>query len=74
MPDRFLVENPINRYSIGSRTPGPKTNADGSVEIYLQSKSPGADKESNWLPTPPKGPFFAALRMYGPQGSLLAGT
>jgi hypothetical protein len=74
LPARLLVANPINRYSIGSRTSGLKTNSDGSVDVYLQSKSPGADKESNWLPTPPKGPFFMVLRMYGPQGTLAAGN
>ena len=74
LPERLLVDNPINRYAIGSRTKGFKTNADGSVDIYLQSTSPGADKESNWLPTPPKGPYYMVLRMYGPQGALAAGT
>jgi hypothetical protein len=74
LPGRLLVENPIQRYAIGSRTKGLKTNADGSVDIYLQSGSPGADKESNWLPTPPKGPFFMVLRMYGPEESLADGT
>ena len=52
LPQRLLVENPINRYSIGDRTPGLKKGKDGSLEIYLQNESPGADKESNWLPTP----------------------
>ena len=48
----YLVENPINRYSIGDRTPGLQYGADGSLTIYMQKDSPGADKESNWLPTP----------------------
>ena len=69
LPARQLVANPINRYAIGSRTKGLKTNADGSVDIYLQGTSPGADKESNWLPTPPKGPYYMVLRMYGPEGA-----
>ncbi len=73
LPDRLLVDNPIERYAIGSRTQGLKTNADGSVDIYLQSASPGGDKESNWLPTPQQGPFFMVLRMYGPEGKLAAG-
>jgi hypothetical protein len=30
-------------------------NPDGSLDVYLQSKSPGADKESNWLPIPQSG-------------------
>ena len=29
LPQRLLVANPINRYAIGSRTPGFKLNADG---------------------------------------------
>ena len=74
LPARQLVDNPTNRYAIGSRTQGLKTNADGSVDIYLQSKSPGADKESNWLPSPASGNFYMILRMYGPQGALAAGN
>jgi hypothetical protein len=73
LPSRLLVENPMNRYAIGSRTDGLKTNQDGSVDISLQSKSPGKDKESNWLPTPSSGNFYMVLRMYGPEGALAAG-
>jgi hypothetical protein len=29
-----------------------KKNADGSLTLYVQKDSPGADKESNWLPAP----------------------
>ena len=72
LPERYLVPNPINRYSIGDRTPGLKTGADGSLEIYLQAESPGKDKESNWLPTP-KGPFFFVGRFYGPRETALRG-
>ncbi|MEI7572888.1 MAG: DUF1254 domain-containing protein [Phenylobacterium sp.] len=72
LPERFLVANPINRYSIGDRTPGLKLGADGSLEIYLQSESPGKDRESNWLPTP-KGPFFFVGRFYGPKANALRG-
>jgi hypothetical protein len=74
LPERLLVDNPINRYAIGSRTKGLKANADGSIDIYLQSTSPGVDKEANWLPTPREGPFYMVLRMYGPQGTLAAGS
>lgn len=73
LPQRLLVANAIDRYSIGSRTQGLKTNPDGSVDIYLQSASPGKDRESNWLPTPASGNYFMALRMYGPEGSLAEG-
>jgi hypothetical protein len=65
MPQRWLVDNPINRYAIGSATPGLKKGKDGSITIYFQAKSPGKDKESNWLPAP-EGPFWIVLRTYGP--------
>lgn len=49
----------------GIAHPGIKQEADGSTILYLQSTSPGADKESNWLPTPKQGAFSLALRTYG---------
>ena len=61
----FFVENPLNRYSISPRQ-NLKANADGSVDIYIQNESPGADKESNWLPAP-KGKFILMLRLYWPK-------
>jgi len=46
LPQRWLVDNPIDRYSIGSATPGLKTADNGSISIYVQAKSPGQDKET----------------------------
>ena len=60
----FFVANPINRYSISPRQ-NLKSNPDGSVDLYIQKDSPGADKESNWLPAP-AGKFVLMLRMYWP--------
>jgi hypothetical protein len=73
IPQRFLVENPIKRYSIGSSSPGLKTSADGSLVIYVSVKSPGKDKESNWLPAP-SGPFWTVLRNYGPAKEIVDGS
>jgi len=73
LPQRFLVDNPIDRYSIGSATPGLKTTEDGSLTIYLTNESPGPDKESNWLPTP-DGPWWLVLRTYGPGEPILDKT
>lgn len=64
-PEILLVDNPINRYSIGDRTRGLTYSEDGSLEIYLQFESPGKNRESNWLPAPP-GVFLVALRCYLP--------
>ena len=72
LPQRFLVDNALNRYSIGSRTAGLKQGADGSLEIYMQADNPGPDKEANWLPAP-RGPFFFAARFYGPKAEALDG-
>lgn len=73
LPERLLVQNPINRYSIGDRTSGLKQGLDGSLELYLQNDNPGPDKASNWLPTP-NGPFFFVARFYGPKQPLTDGT
>lgn len=72
MPERFLVPNALNRYSIGSRSPQLKTNADGSIDIYISQKSPGKALESNWLPAPNGEPYII-LRVYGPGESVLNG-
>ena len=62
--DYFFVANPINRYSISARQ-NLKSNKDGSVDLYIQKDSPGADKESNWLPAP-SGKFQLMMRLYWP--------
>jgi hypothetical protein len=71
----FFVANPINRYSISARQ-NLKANPDGSIDLYVQNQSPGADKESNWLPAP-KDKFILMLRMYWPNEkppSIINGT
>lgn len=74
-PPGFLTESSINRYAIGSLTPGLQRNSDGSVDIYIQRESPGAGRESNWLPTTPEGELFRIiLRMYNPGPHILNGT
>ena len=70
LPQRWLVANSLERYSLGSATPGLKKAADGSITIYFQSDSPGKDKEANWLPTP-TGPFWPIFRTYGPGKAIL---
>jgi hypothetical protein len=73
--DYFFVPNPLNRYSISARQ-DLKPNADGSVDLYIENESPGADKESNWLPAP-KDRFILMLRLYWPNEkdpSILNGT
>ena len=60
----YTAPNPINRYHLADYN-DLKKNADGSITIYMQTTSPGAEKESNWLPTPP-GAFYLIFRTYAP--------
>ena len=70
--ENFSVRNPIERYGILSGMP-LKYNTDGSLDIYIQAKSPGAAKEANWLPCPPSGPFNVTIRAYQPKQEMLDG-
>jgi hypothetical protein len=69
--DGFQVANSLNRFAVSSWMPfqyGP----DGSLDLYFQNESPGAEKEANWLPAP-KEPFNLCMRLYAPQGDALTG-
>lgn len=72
LPDRFLVANPINRYSIGDRTPGLQYDDKGGLTIDISHEPPG-ENLSNWLPAP-AGPFTVVIRIYGPKQELLDGS
>lgn len=73
-PDGHLVANPVERYSIGDRTPGLSHDDDGSLTLRLQPQRPADDKTAaNWLPTP-QGRFRPVLRMYTPRAALFDGT
>ena len=71
--DSYLVPNPINRYALGDRS-NMKLGDDGSLTIYIQSESPGADKEANWLPAPEAVGLKLALRLYVPKKPVADGT
>ena len=67
------VPNALNRYDIAPWMP-LNYNADGSLDIYIQSTSPGKDKEANWLPAPPSGEFNIIIRNYWPKKEALDGA
>jgi hypothetical protein len=70
-PKGFQVANSLNRFAVSSWMPF-KYNADGSLDLYFQNESPGADKEANWLPAP-KGPYNLTMRLYAPKSDALTG-
>jgi hypothetical protein len=64
---QLLIENPIDRYLINSpMLPNMKSNADGSLTLYIQKDKPDPDKEANWLPAP-NGPIYMVMRLYWPK-------
>jgi hypothetical protein len=71
--DGFQIPNPINRFAIGDRDK-LAFNPDGSLDIHVQADSPGADKETNWLPAPKNAPFQPTMRIYSPRYSVVDGT
>jgi hypothetical protein len=67
----YQVPNSLNRFAVSSWMPF-KYNADGSLDLYFQNESPGAGKETNWLPAP-KGGFNLTMRLYAPKSEALTG-
>jgi hypothetical protein len=70
----FFSPNELKRYSIGTKNKSLQTNPDGSLTLYVQSESPGKDKESNWLPSPKDADFSLYIRAYWPQADALDGS
>ncbi|WP_405017999.1 DUF1254 domain-containing protein [Kitasatospora sp. NBC_00070] len=74
LPDRLLVDNPLERYSIGDRTPGLVYDPDGGLTLHVRHKRPAnAEHSANWLPAP-DGPFTVVIRLYGPDQAVLEGS
>jgi hypothetical protein len=72
-PAHFFYPNALNRFALGTKNKSLKYAPDGSLTIYLGNKSPGKDKESNWLPAP-LGNFSIWIRAYWPDEAILDGT
>jgi hypothetical protein len=70
--DGFPTSNDLERNAIGDRD-ALQYNADGSLDLYFQHGSPGAENESNWLPAPADS-FNLLMRVYSPKGNVLDGS
>ncbi len=81
--DNFVVLNELRRYALADRD--VQRNPDGSLDLYIQSDSPGAALESNWLPIGERltgrdpdptasHAFHLTARLYAPGRSVLDGS
>ena len=71
--EHLFESNELNRFSLGTKSKSMKQNADGSLTLYFQNNSPGADKDSNWVPTP-TDEFSLYIRAYWPKDAILNGS
>ncbi len=70
---QLFIDNVLDRYLLNSSMlDDMKLEQDGSLVLSIAKESPGADRESNWLPAP-DGPFYMVLRLYGPKPEALEG-
>jgi hypothetical protein len=71
--DNNLVDNVIDRYSLGDRS-GMTIAEDNSLTIYIEKDKPDGcvrdDTCANWLPAP-EGNFYMVLRTYLPQDPII---
>lgn len=70
--DRYFTANDIGRYAVGDRTPGLRTEPDGTLVIPIGHARPADEAAANWLPAP-DGPFYLILRLYHPSAGFMAG-
>jgi hypothetical protein len=69
----FFHKNALERYSLGTKNKTLQFNPDGSLTLLAGAKSPGKDKESNWLPAP-NGTFSLYIRAYWADKAVLDGS
>ena len=70
--EHFFEPNALNRFSLGTKSKSLKVGDDGSLTMYFQNESPGADTEPNWVPAP-KDEFSLYIRAYWPKTEILDG-
>jgi len=73
IPNYYLVDNPIDRYSLGDRTAGIRFADDGSLRITIAHEEPAHPlARANWLPAPDAA-FRLVFRLYMPDEAILTG-
>ena len=71
--EHLFEPNRLNRFSLGTKSQDLKFDPGGSLTLYFQNKSPGTDRESNWVPAPADD-FSLYIRAYWPKAGILDGT
>ncbi|MGC0857530.1 DUF1214 domain-containing protein [Pantoea agglomerans] len=69
---KMLVDNALNRYKIGSDTPGLVRGKDGTLKVTISHARP-SDAAANWLPAPEHN-FYLMFRLYQPKDSVMDGS
>lgn len=72
--EHLFSPNALNRYSLGTKSKSMQTSSGGSLTIYVQSGSPGQDKDTNWLSAPAASDFSLYIRACWPKAPVLDGT
>lgn len=70
--EHLFEPNALNRYSLGTKSKSMRRGEDGSLTLYFQHASPGADREDNWVPTP-ADEFSLYIRAYWPRDEITSG-
>jgi hypothetical protein len=68
----YFIPNALHRQAVGDRDK-LVTNADGSLDLYIQADAPGTNRQANWLPVA-KAPFTLLMRLYSPKSEVFDGT
>jgi hypothetical protein len=72
--DCMLVDNPLDRYSLGDRSPNLLHESDGGLRLYFGADAPADPAyRNNWIPAP-SAAFYLTLRLYVPHAAHLDKT
>jgi hypothetical protein len=63
----FFVANPLERFAIGSHTPGFEPDGNGHVSIDIAASQPARGAQ-HWLPAP-QGAYVLVFRVYRPSAA-----
>jgi hypothetical protein len=69
--NKKISKVPIEKARLNDRTTLLKYNADGSMDIRLQTEPPEKPAEVNWLKLTDEASFFVVLTIYNPHNSVL---